>query len=59
MRSVLNRFKPYSVAASLLALLPLTWAVADVSSDTTETGPAALESNQRHYQVARLVTKLS
>jgi len=45
---------------ALLTLVSPASALANVAeANTTETTPPALESNQRHYQVARLVTKLS
>ncbi len=52
-----------SGAATMLTLLAFVlpdaaWADAS-EANTTETESPVLESNQRHYQVARLVTKLS
>ena len=44
------------LAALLLALAPIA-GYAD--SETANAEPATLESSQRHYQIARLVTKLS
>jgi carboxyl-terminal processing protease len=46
-----------SILASLvLALIPF---VSFAQSETTNAEPVILESSQRHYQIARLVTKLS
>jgi carboxyl-terminal processing protease len=63
------KYRPtgFVACAALLTFLVTAPAVAPWSkasaktteADTTETQPVVLESNQRHYQVARLVTKLS
>jgi carboxyl-terminal processing protease len=44
------------LASLVLALLPC---VSFAQSETTNAEPVILESSQRHYQIARLVTKLS
>lgn len=62
-----NRPAAYVAIATLLTILTIApmvtpWSKAWATTDevnSTETQPEALESSQRHYQVARLVTKLS
>ena len=45
--------------AALFLVAPAQAATEDESALSTDSTPVALESSQRHYQIARLVTKLS
>jgi carboxyl-terminal processing protease len=69
MRDMKSQNRPATIVAiaallTFLAIAPAVtpwsnaWAKTD-EANTTETQPEALASSQRHYQVARLVTKLS
>jgi carboxyl-terminal processing protease len=69
MRDIKSQNRPATIVAIaalliFLAIAPAVtpwsnaWAKTD-EANTTETQPEALASSQRHYQVARLVTKLS
>jgi carboxyl-terminal processing protease len=69
MRDMKSQNRPATIVAiaallTFLAIAPVVtpwsnaWAKTD-EANTTETQPEVLASSQRHYQVARLVTKLS